>query len=68
METARILLIEDDRLVGGVIRDTLAAEGWEVTVRGDGGSGLAEIEGAPRLFRGATSVGEGEITRSYDSR
>jgi DNA-binding response OmpR family regulator len=41
----RILLIEDDRLVAGMIRDTLAAEGWEVTVREDGWLGLAEIEG-----------------------
>lgn|GEM_PF-4802384 len=44
MGAVRILLIEDDRLVAGMIRDTLAAEGWEVTVREDGGSGLAEIK------------------------
>lgn len=42
----RILLIEDNRLVSGVIRDTLAPEGWEVAVREDGRSALAEIEGA----------------------
>lgn len=42
----RILLIEDNRLVSRVIRDTLAPEGWEVTVREDGVSALAEIEGA----------------------
>lgn len=45
MGAVRILLIEDDRLVAGMIRDTLAAEGWKVAVREDGGSGLAEIEG-----------------------
>lgn len=42
----RILLIEDNRLVSRLIRDTLAPEGWEVVVREDGVSALAEIEGA----------------------
>jgi len=42
----KILLIEDDRLVSGVIRDTLAAEGWDISLREDGESALAEIEGA----------------------
>jgi len=32
-------------LVSGVIRDTLAQEGWDITVLADGVSALAEIEG-----------------------
>jgi CheY-like chemotaxis protein len=43
--TIRILLIEDDRLVMGAIRNTLELEGWKVIGCEDGATALAEIEG-----------------------
>lgn len=43
-----ILLVEDDELVRGVVRDTLEAEGWDVTVCKNGATALAEVEGESR--------------------
>jgi CheY-like chemotaxis protein len=43
-----ILLVEDDELVRGVVRDTLEAEGWDVTVCKNGEAALAEVEGEGR--------------------
>jgi two-component system chemotaxis response regulator CheY len=41
----RILHVEDDTLVAGVVRQTLREEGWRVSTYTDGAAALAEIEG-----------------------
>ncbi|MCA1612846.1 MAG: response regulator [Acidobacteria bacterium] len=43
-----MLLAEDDKLVLGVIRETLESEGWEVVGCEVGTAALAEIEGEGR--------------------
>jgi DNA-binding response OmpR family regulator len=42
-----ILLVEDDRDLAAFMREVLAAAGFEVTVAGDGRTGLAELERRP---------------------
>jgi chromosome partitioning protein len=41
---ARILLVEDDKLVMGIVRETLESEGWEVVCCEDGAKALRQIE------------------------
>jgi two-component system chemotaxis response regulator CheY len=41
----RILLVEDDGLISGAVRDTLEDRGWAVSVCADGARALQEVEG-----------------------
>ena len=43
----RILIIEDDRDIGELVRDNLANEGYQITAALDGSTGLAAIRKSP---------------------
>lgn len=45
VKPASILLVEDNKLVAGAVRDTLEDRGWAVSMCADGGRALQEIEG-----------------------
>ena len=45
MQPITILIIEDNRLVLNVVRDTLALEGWKVEACEDGATALRKLEG-----------------------
>jgi two-component system response regulator BaeR len=47
LPSRHILLVEDDRDLAAFMREVLAAAGFEVTVAGDGRTGLAELERRP---------------------
>ena len=47
MAAARILLIEDDRRLAGMLSEYLGEAGFRVSVAGDGRSGLAQLRAEP---------------------
>lgn len=42
----RLLIVEDDTLMQGVLRETLEGSGYEVLISGDGAAGLAKAKDA----------------------
>ena len=50
---ARILLVDDEEPVRGLLRRGLEMDGHEVTVAFDGGDGLDRLDEAPRRLRSA---------------
>lgn len=44
MENCKILVVEDDDLMQGMIKDTLSREGYEITIADDGEKGLEKFK------------------------
>lgn len=46
----RLLLVEDEQTLAGIIADTLSEKGFEVTVAHDGEAGLQAFRGRARSW------------------